>query len=95
MIACAGRFSYFQAYHLRILAHFENSQTINFPYFFYKSLEKMASQAQKDINNPHSSLCHHGFVKLLVLDELHKKGRDWSEFLCEVTLSREHPPPSS
>jgi len=92
VIACAGRYSYFQAYHLRIFAHFENSQTINFPYFFYKSLEKMASQTRKNTSNPRSSLCHHGLVKLLVLDELYKQGRDWSEFLREVTLSQEHPP---
>jgi len=25
------------------------------------------------------------------LDELHRRGRDWSEFLCEVNLSQEHP----
>ena len=87
VIACAGRYSYFQAYHLRILAHFENNQSINFPYFFYKSLEKMASQTRKNISNPRSSLCHHGLVKLLVLDELCRRGRDWSEFLHEFTLS--------
>ena len=52
----------------------------------------MASQTRKNISNPHSSLCHHGLVKLLVLDKLHKRGRDWSKFLREVTLSQEHAP---
>jgi len=92
VIAYAGRYSYYQAYHLRILAHFEDNQTINFPYFFYKSLEKMASQTQKNIVNPKASLCHHGLVKILVMDELSKQGREWRDFVQEVTLSLEHPP---
>lgn len=81
VIACAGRYSYYQAYHLRILAHFENNQLMNFPYFFYKSLEKMASLTQKNVNNPKASLCHHGLVKLLVMDALNLQGRNWTEYV--------------
>lgn len=85
VIACAGRYSYYQAYHLRILAHFENNQAMNFPYFFYKSLEKMASLTQKNIVNPKASLCHHGLVKILVMDALNKQGRNWTNFVQEIT----------
>lgn len=81
VIACAGRYSYYQAYHLRILAHFEDNQTINFPYLFYKSLEKKASQTQKNVINPKASLCHHGLVKILVMDALNKQGRNWTDFV--------------
>jgi len=92
VIACAGRYSYFQAYHLRILAHFESNQLMNFPYFFYKSLEKMASLTQKNTVNPKASLCHHGLVKLLVMDALNQQGRTWIDYVQEVVQTLEHPP---
>jgi len=92
VIACAGRYSYFQAYHLRILAHFENNQLMNFPYFFYKSLEKMASLTQKNTVNPKASLCHHGLVKLLVMDALNRQGRTWIDYVQEIVQTLEHPP---
>jgi len=92
VIACAGRYSYFQAYHLRILAHFEGNQLMNFPFFFYKSLEKMASLTQKNTINPKASLCHHGLVKLLVMDALNQQGRTWINYVQEIVQTLEHPP---
>jgi hypothetical protein len=92
VIACAGRYSYFQAYHLRILAHFESNLLMNFPYFFYKSLEKMSSLTQKNTINPKASLCHHGLVKLLVMDALNQQGRTWVDYVQEVVQTLEHPP---
>jgi len=92
VIACAGRYSYYQAYHLRILAHFEDNQLMNFPYFFYKSLEKMASLTQKNVINPKASLCHHGLVKLLVMDALNQQGRNWIDYVQEIVQALEHPP---
>jgi len=92
IIACAGRYSYFQAYHLRILAHFEDNILLNVPYLFYKSLEKISSQARKNTKNPSTSLCHHGIIKMLVMEELKKRDKSWNDFLQELSQSQEHPP---
>ena len=43
LITCEGRFSTFKAYHFRLLAHFEFGKLLNFPFYFWKSLGKMAS----------------------------------------------------
>lgn len=37
-------------------------------------------------------MCHHGLVKILVMDELCRQGREWRDFVKEITLSPEHPP---
>ena len=34
LITCEGRFSTFKAYHFRLLAHFEFSKLLNFPFYF-------------------------------------------------------------
>ena len=52
----------------------------------------MASQTQKNVVNPKASLCHHGLVKILVMDELSRQGREWRDFVQKVILSRGHPP---
>lgn len=52
----------------------------------------MASQTQKNSVNPKASLCHHGLVKILVMDALSKQGRDSRDFVQEITQSLEHPP---
>jgi len=52
----------------------------------------MSSKVRKNTSNPDSSLCHHDLVKMLVMDELLKRGINWTEFLWDLTLSHEHPP---
>ena len=51
----------------------------------------MASQTQKNVVNPKASLCHHRLVKILVMDELSRQGREWKDFLQEVIMSTGHP----
>jgi hypothetical protein len=43
----------------------------------------MSSQVRKNATNPHNSLFHHDLIKLLVLDELEKKGKTWDEFIYQ------------
>ena len=41
----------------------------------------MADKVQENSKGSDTSLFHHGLMKLLVLDELQRIGRDWSSFL--------------
>ena len=52
----------------------------------------MASLTQKNVINPKASLCHHGLVKILVMDALNQQGRNWTDFVQEITHTLEHPP---
>jgi hypothetical protein len=72
LITCEGRYSTFKACHVRLLAHFLFNKSLNFPFYFLKSLEKISSQVRKNVTSPHNSLFHHGLIKLLVLTELEK-----------------------
>ena len=41
----------------------------------------MCVKVQFKRDNYETSLFHHGLIKLLVLDSLHKIGRDWDSFI--------------
>jgi hypothetical protein len=83
LITCEGRYSTFKACHFRLLAHFLFKKPWNFPFYFLKCLENMSSQVRKNVNNPHNSLFHHGLIKLLVLAELEKQGKNWDAFIYQ------------
>jgi hypothetical protein len=83
LITCEGRYSTFKACHFRLLAHFLFNKPLNFPFYFLKILEKMSSQVRKNVTNPHNSLFHHGFIKLLILTELEKQGQSWDAFIYQ------------
>jgi hypothetical protein len=81
LITCEGRYSTFKDCHFRLLAHFLFKKPLNFPFYFLKILEKMSSQVRKNVTNPHNSLFYHGLIKLLVLAELDKQGKNWDAFI--------------
>jgi hypothetical protein len=83
LITCEGRYSTFKACHFRLLAHFLFNKPLKFPFYFLKSLEKMASQVRKNVTNPHNIIFHHGLIKLLVLAELQKQGHNWDAFIYQ------------
>jgi hypothetical protein len=83
LITCEGRYSTFKACHFRLLAHFLFNKPLKFPFYFLKVLEKMSSQVRKNVTNPHNSLFHHGFIKLLVLAKLEKQGQNWDAFIYQ------------
>jgi hypothetical protein len=83
LITCEGRYSTFKACHFRLLDHFLFNKPLNFPFYFLKSLENMTSQVRKKLTNPHNSLFHHGLIKLLVLAELEKQGKNWDAFIYQ------------
>ena len=41
----------------------------------------MANKVPTNFEGIETSLFHHGLIKLLVLDELQRLGRDWSSFM--------------
>jgi hypothetical protein len=83
LITCEGRYSTFKACNFRLLSHFLFNKPFNFPFYFLKSLEKMSSQVRKNVTNPHNSLFHHGLIKILVLAELEKQGKNWDAFIYQ------------
>jgi hypothetical protein len=83
LITCEGRYSTFKACHFRLLAHFLFNKPLKFPFYFLKILEKMSSQVRKNVTNPHNSLFHHGLIKLLVLADLEKQGKNWDAFIYQ------------
>jgi hypothetical protein len=64
-------------YHLNILSHFEGGPQINFPYFLWMSLKKMARGVRSISKKPETSLHHHGLIKLLVFHSLKTQGGSW------------------
>jgi hypothetical protein len=83
LVTCEGRYSTFKSFHFRLLAHLLFNKPLNFPFYFLKILEKMSSQVRKNVTNPHNSLFHHGLIKLLVLAELEKQGKNWDSFIYQ------------
>ena len=71
-ITCEGRFSLIFLYHLRLLSHLVDDQKLSLPYYFHKSLVKMAMKWKNPGMILDSYLFHHGLVKLLVHHALRK-----------------------
>lgn len=80
-VTCEGRFATIYIYHMRFLQHVLGIKRLNLPYYFLKSLSKMATRVK---NHPEASshiIFHHGLVKLLITKELEKHKRSWPHFL--------------
>ena len=69
------------SYYFMLLLHFFGKKSLDLPFYLYRSLEKMANKVQAKSEGNETSLFHHGLIKLLVLEELKRLGRDWSSFL--------------
>ena len=78
---CEGRYHKVYTYHFKLLLHFTGRISLDFPFYLHRSLEKMADKVQAKSEGCETSLFHHGLMKLLILNELQKIGRDWSSFL--------------
>ena len=55
--------------------------SVDLPFYLHKSLAKMVDKVQAKSEGSETSLFHHGLIKLLILDELQRLGRDRSSFL--------------
>ena len=80
-VTCEGRFALTFIYHLRLLSHLVKDQKLSLPFYFLKSLTKMASKCKGHGDIPESYLFHHGLIKMLVVHELRRFGHSWEQFL--------------
>ena len=76
-ITCEGRFSIIYLYHIKLLQHLKGDCEINMPYFLLQSLSKMAKAVPKQGRNIEKSLYHCGFIKMIIIYELHKQNLTW------------------
>jgi len=67
---CEGRYQKVYSYHFKILLHFTGMISLDFPYFLYRSVARMADKVQLKSQGYETSLFHHGLIKLIVLHEL-------------------------
>ena len=71
-----GRYHKVYSYQFNLLLHFFGKISLDLPFYLYKSLEKMVDKVQAKSEGNETSLFHHGLIKLLVLEELKRLGRD-------------------
>jgi len=77
---CESRYSRVYKYYMKILMHFTGVQQINLSRYLYKSLIEMREMVQKLRENHHTSLFHHGLVKVVVFHELAQENLSWDHF---------------
>lgn len=80
-ITCEGRFGSMYMYHARLIMNFMEVYTLNLPYFLLSSLKKMSSTVQKHVGNIEPHLYHHGFIKILIEDQMKNTKDTWEKFL--------------
>ena len=65
--SCEERYHKVYSYHFKLLLHFTGMISLDFPFFLFRSLAKMADKVQMKAQYYETSLFHHGLVKLIVL----------------------------
>ena len=80
-LTCEGRYNKVYSYHFKLLLHFTGKASIDLPFYLFRSLSKMCDKVQLIKEACETSLFHHGLIKLLVLHELQKVGKDWNSFI--------------
>jgi len=78
---CEGRYIWIQQYHFKLLLHFIGKKEIDLPFFLFMSLQRMITRAQRKPEKLEKLIFHHGLINLIVLEQLKKEGKDWSNFL--------------
>ena len=97
-ISCEGRFALVFLYHLWLLAHLVKDDRLSLPFYFLRSLTKMASNFKGSGETIDTYLFHQGLIKILIMHELQRMGRSWDQFLCcrgWVGLGTSEPEPSA
>ena len=79
-------------YHFKLLNHFTGRDPINLPFYFHKTLTKMARQVKVEPTKLTSRLSHQGLITLLIKESLIKKQVDWGFFLFWNEFQTEKPP---
>jgi hypothetical protein len=79
---CEGRFNMVYQYHIRLLLHFTGKESMNLPFYLFRSIGKMSDRVQAKSKQVDTSVFHSGLIKMLVLEELKKTNTDWEVFLA-------------
>jgi len=54
---------------------------IDLSFFLFKSLQRMISFVERKPDKLQKSIFHHALIKIIVLEQLKKEGKDWPTFL--------------
>jgi len=76
-----GIFNMIYQYHIRILLHFTGKDSMNIPFYLFRSIGKMSDKVQAKSKAVDTSVFHSGLIKMLVMEELRKKNMDWEAFI--------------
>jgi hypothetical protein len=79
---CEGRFNMVYQYHIILLLHFTGKESMNLPFYLFRSIGKMSDRVQAKSKQVDTSVFHSGLIKMLVLEELKKTNTDWETFLA-------------
>lgn len=79
-ITCEGHFGTMYMYRARIMMNFMEGHALNLPYFLLASLKKMSSMVQKRVGHINPHLYHHGFIRILIEDQLKNNKDTWEKF---------------
>ncbi len=70
---CEGRYAMVHLYHMRFLAHIAGMKPLDLPFFLYKSLKKMVTEAKgPDGINP-GSVFHQGLIRVLYMHAVQRR----------------------
>jgi hypothetical protein len=86
---CERRSDRIYPHHIRLLMHFTGKIPLNLPFFLHQSLGGMADNVQAEADQPKKNLFHISLIKLLVVEELRRLGKDWDSFLISVDIPRD------
>jgi hypothetical protein len=80
-ITCEGRYCRVMIYHFKLMNHFTGRTPLNFLYYLYRSLKKMAYQVQEKPSKVKGGPFHHGLITLMVCELLKRRNKKWDHFL--------------
>ena len=84
-----GRYSRLYSYHVRLLMHFTRVKMLNFPYYLYRSIDKISSIVRRrSPSQKMQSLFHHSLIKMVVLHQFEQQGIPWDVFIDHEVFTR-------
>jgi hypothetical protein len=64
-----GRFNMVYQYHIRLLLHFTGKESMNPPFYIFRSVGNMSDRVQDKSKQVDTNVFHTGLIKMLVLEE--------------------------
>jgi hypothetical protein len=80
-ITCEGRYGRVMFYHFKLMNHFTGRCPLNLPFYLHRSLTKMTHQVQAKPSKVQGRIFHHSLIKLIVLEELQRRDKNWEHLL--------------